>query len=68
MTLHPRKKRIAGVCKILDRKHNGDDNAAMMAGRVVQAICDMVLIDNMDISQATAAGMEKLWHTNRTPG
>ena len=45
--------------KILDRKHNGDDNAAMMAGRVVQAICDMVLIDNMDISQATAAGMEQ---------
>ena len=44
--------------KILDRKHNGDDNAAMMAGRVVQAICDMVLIDNMDISQATAAGIE----------
>ncbi len=45
--------------KILDRKHNGDDNAAMMAGRVVQAICDMVLIDNMDISQATAAGIEQ---------
>ena len=44
--------------KILDRKHNGDDNAAMMAGRVVQAICDMVLLDNMDISQATAAGIE----------
>ena len=44
--------------KILDRNQNGDDNAAMMAGRVVQAICDMVLIDGMDISKATAAGME----------
>tara|TARA_R100001460_G_scaffold26242_2_gene52972 strand:+ start:7396 stop:8340 length:945 start_codon:yes stop_codon:yes gene_type:complete len=47
------------IIKILDKKQNGDDNAAMMAGRVVQAICDMVLLDNVDISQATAAGMEQ---------
>ncbi len=52
------KDEVWEILTQLDGRLCQDDNAAMMTGREVQAACDRILIDNMDISASIAKALE----------